>query len=59
MAAEGEATVSMAVDDLLAQAPAALQPSDDGPVPTAVVDDPDLLLRLLLGLDLQPALVGR
>jgi hypothetical protein len=59
MASEGDAAVRLAVDDLLVHAPAAMEPAGSGASATAVVDDPDLLLRLLLGLDLAPALVGR
>lgn len=52
-----------AIDELIAQRPAALEPglgsSDGFARASAVVDDPEVLLRLLFGLDLEPAWVAR
>jgi hypothetical protein len=46
------------VDDLLVQGVAAVEPTGASPQATAVVADPDLLLRLLLGLDPTPGLLA-
>ena len=59
MAADAGEGALRALDDLLVQRPAAVEPGLAGATQTvAVVDDPDLLLRVLLDLDLRPALLG-